>query len=699
MKCEVYRNEEYSGLIDTDLIFVHGIASSIDHAWRNEFNELWPCWLLQIFPSCRILLVQYPSTRFFCGESEMVSISERSINILDYLHLKQVGKRSIIFICHSLGGLLVKELLRVSCSVNKYSSFYEKTLGVIFLATPHKGAKIATLAKLFGISSELTSDLASDSRYLIDLADWFCCAVRKKKIFVSSYYEKKRYKRILVVDKESADPGCATDILIGLDYNHITITKPQSSMCDLFERILSNIRNIIMRQVNGLFGNDNYDYSEKIMTLSAMPELTIIGFLDVCHCLQVLLAKNGLVADVKILQHLESKRCTIVTQNNQAIEKLKPIQEKWPNHFYIRKMLLGEFVTDSKRSLKKYESKHEDVNRVQLIRLLAELMVKAADMIVDYNVGISWKSEVGINFLSTAHDFNAKVDSVLEDYVDNLLKKKTALTGLYKTYNDMSKPLVKESVDKAQKKKNMDYEHAFVDNMITCLDELYGRGLGTRQKGDERGKSNTINTLRSLYVNNSIFRRDLFGEVKNVYLFRNDINIRINDFGDKKSNKYNLNAKIWYADYSADIVIVVVGYDHKTLPKWMASNKDLLFEKGKIKTGSIKKGMTCYSWVGGDKKWTVDSVDESCIFPYKDSLIELSSLIALSGSDVKYGDSGMAVIDNEGKIIGIVVGKTASEENNKILVMPLRRHKEIFKHQKGHGLKMSSHAGDNRAQD
>jgi triacylglycerol esterase/lipase EstA (alpha/beta hydrolase family) len=57
-------------------------------------------------------------------------------------------RRPIIFLCHSYGGLVVKEaLIRAAESSDDYPDLMNNTHGVIFLGTPHFGTKYSDYAR------------------------------------------------------------------------------------------------------------------------------------------------------------------------------------------------------------------------------------------------------------------------------------------------------------------------------------------------------------------------------------------------------------------------------------------------------------------------------------------------------------------------------------------------------------------------
>ena len=59
---------------------------------------------------------------------------------------KNQSTRPIVFICHSLGGLVVKKALVTAKLVDKYSAVIRATRGLIFFGTPDRGGNGASVA-------------------------------------------------------------------------------------------------------------------------------------------------------------------------------------------------------------------------------------------------------------------------------------------------------------------------------------------------------------------------------------------------------------------------------------------------------------------------------------------------------------------------------------------------------------------------
>lgn len=96
--------------------------------------------------------------------------------------------RPIIFICHSLGGLVVKQSLITAATYKSYNrhptlgEIFSRTCGVVFFGTPHRGSGKATLGELVGAvaklsfrqpNSQLLQTLKPDSGILENQRDQF----------------------------------------------------------------------------------------------------------------------------------------------------------------------------------------------------------------------------------------------------------------------------------------------------------------------------------------------------------------------------------------------------------------------------------------------------------------------------------------------------------------------------------------------
>ena len=144
---------------DLDVVFVHGLnpKGNENHArktWTHGGDAsntgiFWPQALLpESIPSARILLFGYNSS--ILVNASNAPVHGHANTLLNRLHNKRREEnekhRPIIFIAHSLGGLLVKQAL-VEAKLNPlYTCIKASTYGIVFFATPHSGGNRASVA-------------------------------------------------------------------------------------------------------------------------------------------------------------------------------------------------------------------------------------------------------------------------------------------------------------------------------------------------------------------------------------------------------------------------------------------------------------------------------------------------------------------------------------------------------------------------
>jgi hypothetical protein len=101
-------------------------------------------------------------------------------------------------VCHSLGGLVVKQALVFAQMDKLFADIRNSTYGIIFLGTPHRGSSAADLASNLinitrlafpGIQSQLLAALEKDSSTLGDIADEFRHI--SSDFEIASFYEQK----------------------------------------------------------------------------------------------------------------------------------------------------------------------------------------------------------------------------------------------------------------------------------------------------------------------------------------------------------------------------------------------------------------------------------------------------------------------------------------------------------------------------
>ena len=180
-----------------------------------------------------------------------MALPERAQSILSLLVGKRLEQTPLIFICHSLGGLVVKQMLRLSTDQHgtHEGKIAENTLGVIFLGTPHVGSNLALWAdrfRLFFRKTPAIDDLQLDSPWLLDLNAWYRNHAPKHAIQTLVFVENQPTKGVPVVDKFSGDPGIQDVYPIALDADHIEMCKPEKPSYPMYVRVVRFLEDLIL---------------------------------------------------------------------------------------------------------------------------------------------------------------------------------------------------------------------------------------------------------------------------------------------------------------------------------------------------------------------------------------------------------------------------------------------------------------------
>ncbi|KAM7196692.1 hypothetical protein V8F33_006032 [Rhypophila sp. PSN 637] len=161
-------------------------------------------------------------------------------SLASYRENDNTNERPIIFVCHSLGGLVCEDALVTSRQrpEQHLQNILRSTCGIVFLGTPHHGAGLAGWAELLSRSiglvkqtnSKIIEVLRRDSEVLARIQDSFHTMImaRSKEglppIEITCFYEELPLPGVgVVVPKDSAIlPGY---IPIGIHGNHRDMAK------------------------------------------------------------------------------------------------------------------------------------------------------------------------------------------------------------------------------------------------------------------------------------------------------------------------------------------------------------------------------------------------------------------------------------------------------------------------------------------
>lgn len=213
-------NEAGTRTYEVDIVAVHGLNGTAVETWVGEkvdqkthrvTKALWlKDFLYKDFPGARVFTYKYPSQLFFSKSKG--TTDDYAQKLLLGLRGYRVGqeRRPIIFIAHSLGGIVCKKALVLASEDSEFTTLLDSAIGILFFGTPHSGAAgtpdiaikvgyvIDTLTKISGprwffgkVRKDLLAGLKPDSSDLRHITKRFSLLLRKRKLRIISIFETK----------------------------------------------------------------------------------------------------------------------------------------------------------------------------------------------------------------------------------------------------------------------------------------------------------------------------------------------------------------------------------------------------------------------------------------------------------------------------------------------------------------------------
>ena len=206
-----------------DIVAVHGLNGHYEKTWSvldeegQDVNWLRD-FLPEQIPNARVMSFGYNSLlQFSKSVADIYTFADQLLEALLSKRITQEEQsRPIMFICHSLGGIVVKQV-RLICNYShfklvlncvqalnrahereRYHRLLEQVFGIAFFGTPHTGSGVASwstiLSKVLRAASlgtstnaQLSKDLENNSRVLDKISKSF--VERGKRLEIFSFYE------------------------------------------------------------------------------------------------------------------------------------------------------------------------------------------------------------------------------------------------------------------------------------------------------------------------------------------------------------------------------------------------------------------------------------------------------------------------------------------------------------------------------
>lgn len=240
-----------------NVIFVHGLGGDPKRTWQrgDDPRWFWPAWLGQSFPDLNVWSVGYDAAPSgWLGYA--MPVQDRALSVLDRLCTTELGSAPIVFVAHSLGGLVVEQLLRAAndhSDKKEWQRILRSTKGIVLLGTPHAGSLWATLARCLPRvvwPSDAIADLVADNPTVRDLTRWFRANVGRLRIKTKVYLEGRRTIVARLVSP-SGDIGLPESPGVLTDAHHLDICKPPSPTDPVYEGTCAFVRDVLQVEKRG----------------------------------------------------------------------------------------------------------------------------------------------------------------------------------------------------------------------------------------------------------------------------------------------------------------------------------------------------------------------------------------------------------------------------------------------------------------
>lgn len=260
-------------------------ASTPKSSNNLERITFWPYHLLRDdCKNVRILTWGYNSnvSEFFSGSANKGTILSYSRDLLGDLTGERGScpTRPIIFVAHSLGGIIVKAmLLRANESEGgRDKDIYLSTKAILFLGTPHRGGNLTDWGETarrivsaagFDTGHQNIRDLAIDSPMLEDCRERFLKLHDRRKFEICTFQEGRGMKGTTllglnqkVVDDVSSE-FTGTEKRFMIDANHMEMCRYSSKGDDGYRKVSRELRILCEDIEKGLKEEDALKHQER----------------------------------------------------------------------------------------------------------------------------------------------------------------------------------------------------------------------------------------------------------------------------------------------------------------------------------------------------------------------------------------------------------------------------------------------------
>ncbi|KAI9855703.1 MAG: hypothetical protein M1813_009665 [Trichoglossum hirsutum] len=247
-----------------DIVAVHGLGGDWEGTWTDDNGKLWlRDFLARDIPAARVMSYGYNSTTVF--SKAITDINDEAAMLLARLDGKrredEEKTRPIIFVAHSLGGIVVKKALVLAHERSShYGDLLDSVHGCVFFGVPHRGAdtaywlnfaasilKVAQLGT--GTNTNYLAPLQRNSAAFADISQQFI--ERGGPLQIRTFLEGEKTSGLKIVDKASAQLGLPNEIAVTIaGADHRTMCRFSDAESQKYSLVKDALGRLVSASVN-----------------------------------------------------------------------------------------------------------------------------------------------------------------------------------------------------------------------------------------------------------------------------------------------------------------------------------------------------------------------------------------------------------------------------------------------------------------
>ncbi|KAM0313967.1 hypothetical protein ACHAO8_005074 [Botrytis cinerea] len=200
------------------IVFVPGLGSHPIGSFKAKHKDY--VWIRDSLPtdisSARILAYGYDTSILDRNAKQSISDLAKAFlsSVIAFRSATKASQRPLIFVAHSLGGLLVKEALYIAMISGKNPDnvdFFKSSYGLMFFGVPNLGLNNKALMQIVagGLNEQMIKDLQvadedhEPTQFLSTIKQNFKQCCKRGQFQIRSYYEQKETQMVRKLDNGS----------------------------------------------------------------------------------------------------------------------------------------------------------------------------------------------------------------------------------------------------------------------------------------------------------------------------------------------------------------------------------------------------------------------------------------------------------------------------------------------------------------